>query len=123
MNTVAELLVQNHERMLFRFVEANCAAGVRICDSTFVCTVVRCDDRLAQGLLYACGQGRFAAGDTPGSAVGVLSVEELVRFLDIAGQNTIALAIRSRPMVNHFWALGFSDGGVMLESQRFGVTE
>jgi len=118
MSAVAELLDQNHALMALRFDEASRNAGVRPCDSTFVCVVIRCDDRLAQGLLYASsGSLRFEVGSTPGSAIGVLSVSDLSCFLEIADQETIALALKSRPMVNRFWALGICDG-VMLESQR-----
>jgi hypothetical protein len=117
---VARLLEENHDAMARVFAKARkgvATSGVGA--PTLMVVVIRCDDRLAQGLLYACGGDgrRFETGDTSGSAVAVLSVDEVVRFLEIADQVTMALMLRSRPPRNRFWALGISAENVMLESQ------
>jgi hypothetical protein len=130
MSSVAHLLEENHDVMARVFAETTRGAVTTgVGAPKLMCVVIRCDDRLAQGLLYACGGefgGRFQAADTFGAAVAVLPVDEVVRFLEIADQITMVYALRSRPPSNRFWTLGISDGSVMLESQMlnqvFGVS-
>jgi hypothetical protein len=83
-----------------------------------VCVVIRCDDRLSQGLLYACGGGgeRFVVGDERGTAVAMLPAGEVVAFLEIADQPTIAAVLATKPLSGSVWAVAIGDGSVILES-------
>jgi hypothetical protein len=128
MSFVADLLELHHDVMAILYDEvsrkiAAIATGGALAPK-LMCVVIRCDDRLAQGLLYACGgdtsagdRVRFSSGVSPGTAVAALAITDVIRFLEIADQVTMAYALRSRPPKDRFWALGISGGSVMLESQ------
>lgn len=115
---VARLLEANHEDLRERVVRVSQDLDVAESSGAIVGVVLDCDDRLAQGFLYACAESpRFKASGTRGSAVAAIAVNEVVRFLDIAGQDVIVHALRNAPPFRRFWALGIGSGSVMLESQ------